>query len=219
MQNNEIIAQTEAHVRDVLAAEGTGHDWWHIHRVRNIALRIAQEEGADAYVVELTALLHDLGDWKDTGDHEAGPREARAWLEKLGAEERVIETVCDTIRHLSFKGGEDAPLATLEGRVVRDADRLDGMGAIGIARCFTYGGAKNRVLHDPAVAAKPDMTPAEFQKISVRGGGTTLNHFYEKLLLLKDRMSTPAAKRIAEERHRFMERYLEEFHREWEGAA
>lgn len=211
-----IIAATGAHVRARMEGEGSGHDWWHVHRVRNVALRLAEEEGADPFVTELAALLHDIADHKfHGGDETAGPRAAREWLEGEGADPETVERVCTIIAELSFKGaGVATPMSTLEGAVVQDADRLDAIGAIGIARTFAYGGTRGRAMHDPEV--RPERHDSfEAYKASQ---GPTVNHFYEKLLLLRDRMNTAAARRAADERHRYMEEFLERFFREWEGA-
>lgn len=210
-----VLARTEAHVRREMSGEGTGHDWWHVHRVRRTALRLAGEEGADPYVVELAALLHDVADHKfHGGDHTAGPRAARAWLEGIGADDAIIEHVCEIIAGLSFKGaGVPTPMRTPEGRVVQDADRLDAMGAVGVARAFAYGGSLGRPLHEPGDA--PEMHDS-FEAYK-RSSGATTNHFHEKLLLLRDRMNTAAARRVAEGRHRFMEAFLARFHAEWDG--
>jgi uncharacterized protein len=213
---DEVLARTEAHVRTAMEGEGTGHDWWHVHRVRRMALRLAAEEGADPYVVELAALLHDVADHKfHGGDETAGPRAARAWLEGLGAAPAVVDHVCDIVAGLSFKGaGVATPMHTGEGRVVQDADRLDALGAVGIARAFAYGGSRGRPLHDPGAA------PAAHDSFEAyrASQGPTLNHFHEKLFLLRDRMNTASARRIAGERHRFMEAFVARFLREWEGA-
>jgi uncharacterized protein len=210
-----IIQKTADHVRGLLSGDATGHDWFHIERVRNTALAIAREEGADPFIVELAALLHDVADWKFAdGDHTASPRAARRWLETLELDPGVIEHVEEIVANLSFKGaGVATPMRTLEGQIVQDADRLDALGAIGIARTFAYGGHKGQAMHDPAI--QPQMHASfEAYKTNV---GTTINHFYEKLLLLKDRMNTATGKRLAAERHAYMERYLEQFFAEWQG--
>ncbi|HWQ99784.1 MAG TPA: HD domain-containing protein [Candidatus Methylomirabilis sp.] len=215
MDRPAVIQQTHDHVRLALEGEGTGHDWWHIERVRALALRIGAEEGADLFIVELGALLHDIADWKFHDDEHAGPRATREWLSSLNADQAVVDHVCDIVRGISFKGaGVATNMETLEGRVVQDADRLDALGAIGIARAFAYGGSKNRPLHDPDVVPTLHATFDAYR----RDQGTTINHFYEKLLLLKDRMNTRVGKRLAEERHRYMEEYLERFFREWKGV-
>lgn len=211
----EVLARTEAHVRREMSGEGTGHDWWHVHRVRRTALRLAAEEGADPYVVELAALLHDVADHKfHGGDETAGPRAARAWLQSVDADAATLDHVCEIIAGLSFKGaGVPTPMRTPEGRVVQDADRLDALGAVGIARAFAYGGSRGRPLHDPGAAPQLHDSFAAYRA----GGGATTAHFHEKLLLLRDRMNTAAARRVAEGRHRFMEAFLARFHAEWEG--
>lgn len=210
-----ILAKTEAYVRGRMEGEGSGHDWWHVHRVRQTALRLAREEGADPYVVELAALLHDVADHKfHGGDETAGPRAAREWLEGLGVEEAVVRHVCAIIAELSYKGaGVPTPMSTPEGRVVQDADRLDAIGAIGVARTFAFGGSRGRPMHDPEAAPEAHGS-FEAYKAS---RGPTINHFHEKLLLLRDRMNTAAARRVAEERHRYVEGFLEQFFREWNG--
>ncbi|HTM68001.1 MAG TPA: HD domain-containing protein [Candidatus Binatia bacterium] len=212
-----IIDDVADEVRERLEGEGSGHDWWHVHRVRNLAKRIAAEEGADPHVAELAALLHDIADWKfHGGDDTAGPRASREVLESLGADAATIEHVCDIVATISFKGaGVTIPMKTLEGRVVQDADRLEALGAIGIGRAFAYGGHKHRQMHVPGAAPVMHATAEAYKKSE----GTTINHFHEKLLLLKDRMNTAAGRRIAEERHRYMEDFLLRFDREWEGAS
>lgn len=215
MDQEFVLARTEAHVREVLAADSSGHDWWHVDRVRRLACRLAVEEGADRFVVELAALLHDVGDWKlENGGHDAGPAAAARWLEECGLAEELIEHVRSIIHGLSFKGsGVPTPMATIEGRVVQDADRLDALGAIGIARAFAYGGSKGRPIFDPAVAPRLHESFAAYRQ----SASPTINHFHEKLLLLRDRMNTAAARRLAEERHSYMESFLAHFHAEWDG--
>lgn len=211
------MERTEELVRERLMGEGTGHDWWHTDRVRRMALRIGAEEGVDLGVVELAALLHDLHDWKfNGGDEEIGPEAAAAWLRQNGADEETVGHVREIVATLSFKGhGVPTPMRTREGAVVQDADRLDALGAIGIARAFAYGGFKERVLHDPTVP--PELhASAERYKTST---GTTINHFHEKLLHLRDRMNTETGRRIAAERHRYLEEFLARFHAEWAGEA
>jgi uncharacterized protein len=215
MYTQAIIGKTAEHVRAKFSGESSGHDWWHVHRVWKTAVRIGTSEKADLFVVELAALLHDIADWKfHNGDIAAGPLAARAWLENLGVEESVIGHVCQIIQDISFKGeGVPTPMRSREGMVVQDADRLDAMGAIGIARAFAYGGYKQREIFDPAVPLKHHATFEEYRSTT----GTTINHFYEKLLLLKSLMNTSAGKTMAEKRHAFMQHYLERFFLEWEG--
>jgi uncharacterized protein len=210
-----VVARTEAFVRERMEGDGSGHDWWHVHRVRRMALRLAREEGADPYVTELAALLHDVADHKfHGGDETAGPRAAREWLEALGVEPTVVEHVCSIIAGMSFKGaGVPTPMRTPEGRVVQDADRLDALGAIGVARTFAYGGSRGRPLHDPGAAPERHDSFAAYKATA----SPTLNHFHEKLFLLRDRMNTAAARRIAEGRHRYLEEFVAHFLAEWEG--
>jgi uncharacterized protein len=207
------ISATIAHVKDRLSINYPGHDWHHVERVWKMARHIGEREGADMFVVELAALLHDIADWKfHDGNETAGPREARTWLESLGVEEQTIAHVCEIIKDLSFKGaGVKSVMKTLEGKVVQDADRLDAIGAIGVARAFAYGGYKQREIHNPS---QQPVLHSSFEEYK-NSNGTTINHFYEKLLLLKDLMNTPTAREIAEERHRFMLVFLERFHKEW----
>lgn len=214
MTSSDIIERTAIHVQKVLSGDGTGHDWWHIHRVWKIAQRIGQAERADMLVVELAALLHDIADWKlNDGDSSIGPRMAKEWLDSQGVDSRIMNHVCKIIANISFKGASIAQLPlSLEGQVVQDADRLDAMGAIGIARAFSYGGSKGRLIYDPAAKPTEHRTAEEFLKKD----GTTINHFYEKLLLLKDRINTATGKAMAEKRHRFMEQFLQRFYEEWE---
>lgn len=210
---NTLIERTAAHVQAAMSGDGSGHDWWHVYRVWQMAQRLGALEGADGDIVQLAALLHDLGDHKFYGgDETVGPRMAREWLAGQGAPPDVIDHVTEIIRDLSFKGAHVAtPMRTLEGAVVQDADRLDAIGAIGIARAFAYGGHKGRLLYDPDVPPEMHGSFAAYKSSSA----PTINHFYEKLLLLKERMNTPAARRIAEARHRFMQQYLDQFYAEW----
>ncbi|OKL41428.1 HD domain-containing protein [Pontibacter flavimaris] len=215
MCNRETISAAEKYVRELMSGEGTGHDWWHVLRVWNNAKNIAASEKANVYVVELAALLHDVGDHKfHDGDETVGPRIAREWLEQQQVPEEVICHVCSIIRDLSFKGaGTSSAMPTLEGKIVQDADRLDAIGAIGVARTFAYGGHRNREMYNPGI--KPELHESfEAYKGS---SAPTINHFYEKLLLLKERMHTASAREIAQQRHQYMEGFLEQFYAEWEG--
>ena len=213
--SDSLTGKTAEYVRSLLVGEGSGHDWWHIYRVWKMSVRIAKEENANLLVVELGALLHDIADWKfNDGDEEVGPAKARAWLQSLMVDEEVIAQVCQIVRDISYKGaGVATPMPTIEGQVVQDADRLDAIGAIGIARTFAYGGSKAREMYNP------DQSPVLHQSFEQykMGNGSTINHFYEKLLLLKERMNTATAKRLAQHRHRVMEEFLDEFYLEWEG--
>lgn len=213
MQN--IIDLTVAFVQDRLKFAEAGHDWWHIQRVWNNTKLILETESADRLVCELTALLHDIADSKfHDGDETIGPRVAGEFLSSIGVEEQVIEQVKLIILNMSFKASlGEVTYHSKELEVVQDADRLDAIGAIGIARAFNYGGYKNREMYDPNIAPKPNLSKEEYKKTSA----PTINHFYEKLLLLKDKMNTPTAKAIAEQRHQFMEMFLQQFYAEWEG--
>lgn len=215
MTGEEVIQRTAEYVQSEFARDSSGHDWWHIVRVRKTALALCKQEGADVYTVELAALLHDLDDWKLSPSAGGRPVRAEAWLRQMGVEPARAEHICEIIAGLSFKGAlVETPMRTLEGQIVQDADRLDAIGAIGIARAFAYGGHKGRLLYDPA---SPPQRHASFEQYQ-NSGSATINHFYEKLLLLKDRMNTPTAKKIAAERHAYMEQFLEQFLREWQGG-
>ncbi len=217
MDKKQIILKTADYVKEKLGGEGSGHDWWHIYRVWETAVKIAAWEKADRFIVELAALLHDIADWKfNDGDAKAGSRKAREWLVSLNVDEAAIQHVCQIIDDISFKGaGVKTAMKTAEGRIVQDADRLDAIGAIGIARAFAYGGYKERELYNPEI--KPEFHNS-FEQYK-NSNGPTINHFHEKLLLLKDLMNTGTAKKIAEERHRYMENYLQRFYDEWEGKS
>lgn len=208
-----IIQKTVEYVKETLAEAEGGHDWWHIERVWKMARHIAEKEGVNLFVVELGALLHDIADAKfHNGDETVGPRKARAFLKSLNVDEVTIIQVVNIILHISFKGGnQKSQYSSPELNVVQDADRLDAIGAIGIARTFNYGGFKNRKLYDPAIKPKLNMTREEYKK----NEAPTINHFYEKLLLLKDRMNTQTGRQLAEKRHAFMEQFLDEFYKEW----
>jgi uncharacterized protein len=213
MTDQDLIANTAAFLQQTLADAEGGHDWWHIFRVWNNAKKIAAHEACDLLVVELAALLHDIADSKfHNGDEAIGPATARAWLMSQSVDNQIIAHVVAIIENISFKGGNEARrFDSIELNIVQDADRLDAIGAIGIARAFHYGGYKGRLLYDPAVPPNLQMTKEEYKT----SNAPTLNHFYEKLLLLKDRMNTATGRQIAEERHQLMLVYLEAFYREW----
>ena len=215
MNKQFIIEETINYVKNTLIDAEGGHDWWHIHRVWKTAQHIAKLEQADDLVVALGALLHDIADSKfHNGDETIGPRMAREWLLSLQVEEPVIEHVENIITHISFKGGNHGqPFKSKELDIVQDADRLDAVGAIGIARAFNYGGFKNRPMHDPALPPNMSMSKEEYKNSKA----PTINHFYEKLLLLKDRMNTETGRQMAIQRHEFMESYLKQFYDEWDG--
>ncbi|HSB47796.1 MAG TPA: HD domain-containing protein [Candidatus Bilamarchaeum sp.] len=214
MDRNALVEKTAQYVKGRLDGEASGHDWHHVLRVMRMATHIAGKEGADLFSVQMAALLHDLDDWKFREDGESGPREAREWLESLGLDSGETGRICSIIEGISFRGaGVETPMETLEGKVVQDADRLDAIGAVGIGRAFAYGGRKGRLMHDPD--SKPSMHKS-FEDYKA-GKGTTVNHFYEKLLLLKDRMNTETGKKMAAERHAFLEIFLQRFLEEWKG--
>ena len=215
MNSQDLIEKTSLYVQKELADDGSGHDWWHVYRVWSIAKKIAQKESADQTTVELAALLHDIADWKfNNGDESAGPNQAADWLNNNGATLKLVNEVREIISTLSYKGANVAtPMRTIEGKVVQDADRLDAIGAVGIARTFAYGGNKNRLMYHPDEAPVMHESFENYKK----NKSHTINHFYEKLLLLKDRMNTQSAKNIAEQRHIFMESYLDRFYKEWDG--
>ncbi|MFT3848953.1 MAG: HD domain-containing protein [Propionivibrio sp.] len=214
MENHtDLVERVAGHVKAKFAGEGSGHDWHHIHRVWRLARQIGAAEGADPEVTALGALLHDIADWKfHGGDDSAGPREAERLLVREGASRALVNPVVEIVATISFKGaGVRSEMRTLAGKCVQDADRLDALGAIGIARCFAYGGHAGRLIYDPDVAPVIHATAEAYKSAT----GTSFNHFHEKLLLLKDRMNTAAGRALAEERHRFMEAFVQQFLREW----
>ena len=211
----KIVNEIALYVEKLFTDEGSGHDWWHIYRVWKSASKIAVVLKADRYIVQLASLLHDIADWKfHGGDLSAGPDEARKILLSKEVDLKVIDKVCEIIEHISFKGaGERNKINTLEGEIVQDADRLDAIGAIGVARAFAFGGSKDRPLYDPNLKPSPHDSFEQYKKNT----SPTINHFYEKLLLLKDNMNTEEGKRIAEERHKYLEDFLSQFYKEWDG--
>lgn len=211
----DIIDTTIAFVKEKLADAEGGHDWFHIERVYKNSLLIAKEEDCDLIVVQLGALLHDIADSKfHDGDETVGPRTARTFLESENVEEATIQHVIHIIENISFKGGNfEKKFNSKELEIVQDADRLDAIGAIGIARCFNYGGFKNRALYNPEIVPNLNMSKEEYKK----SDSPTINHFYEKLLMLKDKMNTPTGKKIAEARHQYMQDFLSQFYAEWNG--
>ncbi len=213
--SSQLISATETFVKQELAGAEAGHDWWHIERVWNNAKLINATELANKLVVELAALLHDIADSKfHNGDEEIGPKKAGEFLRSLNINDDVIEHVQQIIRNMSFKASfGKIKFHSKELEVVQDADRLDAIGAIGIARAFTYGGFKNREIYNPEIAPNLKMSKEEYKNSEA----PTINHFYEKLLLLKDKMNTETGRKIAGERHHFMEKYLEQFKNEWNG--
>ncbi len=221
MKNQDPIAATKAFVKKTLSGAEGGHDWFHIERVFKISLRIAKEENADLLVVSLAALLHDIADPKfNNGDDTLGPKMASDFLRSIHVEQNVIDHVVQIIENISYKSnlkqegvGARSPFTSIELQVVQDADRIDALGAIGIARAFNYGGFKNRALYDPEIQPNLAMDQETYKKSTA----PTINHFYEKLLLLKDFMNTPSGKKMAEDRHQYLLGYLKRFLAEWHG--
>ena len=218
MNSTSLVEETIAFVKETLSDAEAGHDWFHTQRVFRNALLIAKDEKVDVLVVSLGALLHDIADAKfHQGDETLGPEMARKFLNSLEVEKEVVEKVCYIIEHISFKnsiGKNKNKTHPVELLVVQDADRLDAIGAIGIARAFHYGGFKNRSLYDPEIAPNLELSKEEYKNSK----SPTINHFYEKLLLLKDKMNTKTGAKIALERHDFLLQYLEHFYAEWNGT-
>ena len=213
----EIIENAIAFAKATLANAEGGHDWFHIERVYKNALLLAQEEQVNTFIVVLGALLHDIADSKfHNGDESVGPQLATEFLMKQNVDSATTTHVVQIIKNISFKGGnKKQTFSSPELDVVQDADRLDALGAIGIARTFNYGGFRNRKLHDPSIPPQLDMTPEQYKASTA----PTINHFYEKLLLLKDRMNTDTGRKIAKKRHQYMEAFLKQFYAEWEGEV
>jgi len=220
MTDSEIVEQAIAFVKETLQGAEGGHDWFHIQRVFKNTLLIAKDEKVDVLVVSLAALLHDIADAKfNDGNETIGPKLAEDFLGALQVKKKIITHVSKIIKNISFKNSlakkRGRPFNSKELQVVRDADRLDAMGAIGVARAFNYGGFKNRELYNPEIAPNLKMTKEEYKKSTA----PTINHFYEKLLLLKDKMQTETGRKLAEERHQFMLTYLKQFYKEWDPLA
>ncbi len=214
-KEKSIVKKTEIFVKETLKDAESGHDWWHIYRVYKTAVSIARKENADMFTVSLGALLHDIADPKfHDGDEEKAPAMATDFLKKSGVDNNIIEKVVEIIKYVSFKNRKEAVNRTSkELAIVQDADRLDALGAIGIARTFNYGGYKKRAIYNPEIKPVKNQTKKQYMNSTA----PTINHFYEKLLLLKDMMNTETGKKLAEERHRYMEEFLERFFKEWEG--
>lgn len=211
MVSESVFDAAEAYIRDLFTGDGSGHDYFHSMRVHDAAVTIQRSEGGDIGIIRLAALLHDVDDRKlfDTVDYA----NARGFMASNGIPDYLQDAVVHVISQISFKGKDSVVPDTLEGKIVQDADRLDAIGAIGIGRAFAYGGSRGRPMHVPGQSFLEDMDADTYYSHE----NTTINHFYEKLLLLKDMMNTPTARDLAEGRHRFMESFLEEFYAEWEG--
>jgi len=204
------LVKTERFVRDIFKNDGSGHDWWHVYRVKKYALKIAETEGGNLFLIEMAALLHDLDDWKLKKN--PGDNKTKKWLNHLAITEKAAIQILEIISQVSFKGaGISTKPTTIEAKIVQDADRLDAIGAIGIARTFAYGGSKGRLIYDP------EIQPVLHNDFETYKNNTapTINHFYEKLLLLKSRMNTKTGKKMAENRHCFIENFLKQFFNEW----
>lgn len=212
--NKELILRKAAEdVRRELESDSSGHDWWHIERVTRIARKIAEQEQADIFVCELAALLHDIADEKLNPSAEAGISKVRDWLVSYQVDGETASHVLEIIGTMSFKGGHNPPVRTKEAQVVQDADRIDALGAIGIARTFAYAGWKGSLIYDPEHPPREELTYEQYRN----GKSTAINHFYEKLLKLSNLMNTETGKQIARSRHQYMEGFLKQFYAEWEG--
>ncbi|MDR7072307.1 HD domain-containing protein [Fictibacillus barbaricus] len=208
-----MIDRTEAFVKKQLVNDSSGHDWYHIYRVKQLAENIAEQEKADRFICIMAALLHDLADEKIAGSEEKGLADVKQWLQSIHVDNEDLINILSIISTMSFKGGNQSPMTTIEGQVVQDADRLDAVGAIGIGRTFAYSGAKGQLMYDPEIPVRETMSKDEYRNQK----STAVNHFYEKLLKLKDYMNTSYAKQLAEERHNFLKQFLDQFFSEWEG--
>ncbi|UQZ82499.1 putative hydrolase [Paenibacillus konkukensis] len=215
MTKERILLKAAEDVRRELESDSSGHDWWHIVRVTRIARYIARQEQADAFVCELAALLHDIADEKLNPTAEAGMAKVRERLAEYEVDESDAAHVMEIIGTMSYKGGHNPPVRTKEAQVVQDADRIDALGAIGIARTFAYAGWKGSVIYDPMQPYRETMTHEEYRK----GSSPAINHFYEKLLKLSGLMNTETGKRMAVARHKYMEAFLEQFYSEWDGLG
>ncbi|MFB5760229.1 HD domain-containing protein [Paenibacillus medicaginis] len=210
---SDIIHLAEQFVKEQLQHDSSGHDWWHAYRVKQTAAAIAKGEGADLQICILAALLHDVADPKLNSSKEEGLRKVENWLQVEGVPAEAKDHILEIIATMSYSGGNRPPIRTLEGRVVQDADRLDAIGAIGIGRAFAYGGSRGRLMYDPGESTREFQSEEEYRSHQ----GTTIHHFDEKLLKLKDLMNTESGRELAEQRHQFMLEFLDRFHKEWEG--
>ena len=215
MTRNEIIEHTVSHIQQQFANEATGHDWYHIERVWKLSKQIATiESHSDLFVVEMGALLHDIADHKfHDGDETVGPKVAKEFLERFNIDTKQMVAILDIVKEISFKGIDiPTPMSSKEGEIVQDADRLDAIGAIGIARTFAYGGSKKRSIYDPNIKPICHTSFAAYKTST----SPTINHFYEKLLTLRDKMNTETGKKEAKRRHAFMEEFLQNFYMDWD---
>lgn len=211
---NPIIELTEEFVRNELGDDATGHDWFHVDRVRRNALHICKEENVgEAFIIEMAALLHDIPDEKLNESIEKGEEKLETYLQTISLTENEKKHIKQIITTISFKGGQNTALSSVEAKIVQDADRLDAIGAIGIARAFAYGGKKGQPIYDPGINVRTEMSLEEYRK----GKSTSIHHFYEKLLKLKDLLNTASARKMAESRQQMMETFLEQFYQEWDG--
>ncbi|MBW6451601.1 MAG: HD domain-containing protein [DPANN group archaeon] len=216
MEQQKIINKTIDFVKETLQDTESGHDWWHTYRVWKLSKHIAKTENADNFIVELGALLHDIADSKFHDKNEnIGPKKAEEFLKTLNLDSNIIEQIKNIISNISFRTRNETTFKSVELDIIQDADRLDALGAIGIARAFNFGGHKNNTIYNPYIKPNTNMTKEEYKMRDK----PTINHFYEKLLLLKDLMNTKGGQKIAEQRHAFMEQYLTEFYNEWEGKS
>ncbi|MEW4353624.1 HD domain-containing protein [Streptococcus pneumoniae] len=215
MRKDEILKAAESYVQLEMGQDRSGHDDWHAMRVRNTAKKLAELEGADSFICELAALLHDVADEKFNPSQEMGLEKISQWMMGQGVTDSDRLHILEIVATMSFKGGKGVIPVSLEGKIVQDADRLDAIGAIGIARVMCYSAYSERPIHDPYLLPRDSMTVEEYRN----GQSSAIMHFYEKLLLLKDRMNTKVAKELAQSRHEFMEMYLEQFYQEWDGKA
>lgn len=212
----DIIIKTEAFVKSELGEDSTGHDWYHIERVRKSALYINKiEKSGNPFIIEMAALLHDIPDEKLNENAENGRNKLEAFLSSVEIEENDKLHIKEIINTISYKGGHGKLVSTIEAEIVQDADRLDAIGAIGIARAFAYGGKKGQLIYDPSIRTRDEMTEAEYRM----GKSSSIHHFYEKLLKLKELMNTDTAKKMAESRHKMMETFLVQFYNEWDGIS
>jgi uncharacterized protein len=211
-----VIAETEEFVKKQMGDDSTGHDWFHVDRVRNIAIQIAENERVgDRFIIEMAALLHDIPDEKLNISAQEGQNKLRNFLERIQLSADHSLKIMEVINSISYRGGEKKSLPSWEAKIVQDADRLDALGAIGIARTFAFGGKKGQPIYHPEYTIREQMTIEEYRN----GKSSSIHHFYEKLLLLKDLLNTDTAKRMADDRHRFMEEFLQQFYQEWNGQA